>query len=120
MRSKLWWPVVVASLVSALAACGGSGGTPPNEPSSPPSSATTSAPTTSSEPLMRLRGVVQEGVEAGCRVLTTDGGQYLLLAGEGLVVPMGTEVIVEGRPAPNLASYCQQGIPFAVSKVEPV
>lgn len=69
---------------------------------------------------MRLRGVVQPGVEAGCRVLATDGGQYLLLAGEGLVVPMGTEVIVEGRPIPDAVSYCQQGIPFAVSKVEPV
>ncbi|WP_091574800.1 hypothetical protein [Actinokineospora alba] len=68
---------------------------------------------------MTLRGVVQEGVEAGCRVLATDSGQYLLLAGEGVTVPMGVEVIVEGRLAKDLVSYCQQGIPFAVSKVEP-
>lgn len=115
MRSKLWWPVVALSLV---AACGGSAGSPPG--GSPPPPSTTAASTTPSEPVMRLRGVVQEGVEAGCRVLTADGEQYLLLVGEGLVVPMGTEVIIEGRLAPDLVSYCQQGIPFAVSKVEPV
>lgn len=69
---------------------------------------------------MTLRGVVQEGVEAGCRVLTTTTGeQYLLLAGGGVVVPMGTEVVIEGRLAQDLVSYCQQGVPFAVSKVEP-
>lgn len=122
MRLRLWWPVVAASLV---AACGGSAGSPPGGSPSPPSASTTAASTTAAsttpaEPVMRLRGVVQEGVEAGCRVLTSDGEQYLLLAGEGLVVPMGTEVVVEGRPAPDLVSFCQQGIPFAVTKVEPV
>ncbi|MBC6445758.1 hypothetical protein [Actinokineospora xionganensis] len=116
MRSTLWWPVVAASLV---AACGGSSGDPPGGSPAPTSSSTTAASTTRSDPVMRLRGVVQEGVEAGCRVLTADGGQYLLLAGDGVVVPVGVEVIVEGRPAPDLVSYCQQGIPFAVSKVEP-
>lgn len=116
MRSKPWW-LVLAALTAVLVACGGS---PPGGPVSPSTNtSTTTAPTTPSEPVMRLRGVVQEGVEAGCRVLTTDSGQYLLLAGEGVVVPMGTEVIVEGRLAEDLVSYCQQGTPFAVTKVEP-
>ncbi|MGH3862192.1 hypothetical protein [Actinokineospora sp.] len=116
MSSKPWWLMTVA-LAAALTACGES---PPGGPvSSSTTTSITSAPTTPSEPLMTLRGVVQEGVEAGCRVLTTDSGQYLLLAGEGVVVPMGTEVVVEGRLATDLVSYCQQGTPFAVTKVEP-
>jgi hypothetical protein len=62
-----------------------------------------------------LRGVVTDGVEAGCVVLNAeDGKQYLLLGGDPAVVIEGGRVEVTGFLQPDLMTYCQQGVPFSV------
>ncbi|WP_285507633.1 hypothetical protein [Actinokineospora sp. NBRC 105648] len=59
---------------------------------------------------------MQEGVEAGCLVLATDQGQFLLLGGDEDVIRAGAEVVVEGTAQPGQATTCQQGTPFTVTK----
>lgn len=77
----------------------------------------TSATTASTRPETVLRGRVQEGVESGCLVLTTDQGQFLLLGGDPEVLRAGAEVVVEGAARPDQATTCQQGTPFTVREV---
>ncbi|TQM79260.1 hypothetical protein FHX81_1563 [Saccharothrix saharensis] len=93
---------------------GCAGGVPSCAPSTaPPSTApTTPAP---SRPVTVLRGTVQAGVEAGCLVLATDRGRFLLLGGDPTVLREGAEVVVEGATRPGQATTCQEGTPFSVS-----
>jgi len=66
-----------------------------------------------------LDGVVQEGVEAGCLLLLSQGAQYLLLGGDPAVLRIGQRVIVRGKAEPGVATTCQQGVPFIVAEVRP-
>ena len=66
-----------------------------------------------------LEGVVQEGVEAGCILLLSQGAQYLLLGGDPAVLRVGQRVIVRGKAEPGVATTCQQGVPFIVAEVRP-
>lgn len=62
-----------------------------------------------------LTGVVDAGVESGCRILRTDEGVFLLL---GTVShPDGTRVTVKGTRRDNVMSTCQQGPPVEVQSV---
>jgi hypothetical protein len=66
-----------------------------------------------------IQGTVTAGVEIGCYILQTDDGRfsYLLLGGNRNTIMEGGRMEVTGRPAPNMASYCQQGTPFTVTSV---
>lgn len=107
----------------------------PQSPTSAPASTTSPAPTQSStylpspEPeltvpatrlgrLERLSGVVGRGVEHGCLLLTPrGGGRALQLLVEDTRVVEGTGVTVEGYRAEGMASTCQEGVPFTVTKL---
>jgi hypothetical protein len=91
---------------------GCAGGVPSCATSTAPPTPTTAAP---SRPVTVLRGTVQAGVEAGCLVLATDQGRFLLLGGDGTVLRAGAEVVVEGTARPGQATTCQEGTPFSVS-----
>lgn len=86
-----------------------------------------------------ISGQVVEGVEAGCLLLDTGDGLFLLViprdavipgdavssgdaassGGVGSAVRAGARLVVRGRVEPGLVSYCQQGTPFLVSEVRP-
>src|SRR2546430_11812088 len=74
-------------------------------------------PTEASKPAggMTLTGQVEAGVEHGCLIMKTGGVTYLLVGGDPAVVKAGAQVVVTGRLAPGLKSYCMQGSPFQVS-----
>jgi hypothetical protein len=75
-----------------------------------------------SPPEMTLSGQVVEGVEAGCLLLDTGDGEYLLVVPGHVgrsAVRAGARLVVRGRVEPGLVSYCQQGTPFLVSEVRP-
>lgn len=65
-----------------------------------------------------VQGVIEQGVEPGCLVLTPDKGgpKYLLIA--ATPPPVGVPVTVHGVTKPDQVSYCQQGTPLQVSQVE--
>ena len=65
-----------------------------------------------------LEGVVQSGVEAGCRLLLSQGAQYLLLGGDPNVLTEGRRVVVRGKVQAGVATTCQQGVPFIVADVK--
>jgi len=90
----------------------------PSKPGLPPGGrAPTGIPKGSGRPVT-LEGVVESGVEPGCKVLAVDGGtSYLLLSG-GEEVPLGVPVRVEGVLLPGVLSTCQQGTPLRVTKVQ--
>ena len=66
-------------------------------------------------PLRTLRGTVQDGVEAGCRVLRTTDGTFQLLG--AAAKSLAGEVTVTGRERADIATTCQQGTPFQVVSV---
>jgi len=66
-----------------------------------------------------LDGVVQAGVEAGCKLLLSQGAQYLLLGGDPAVLREGQRVIVRGQVQAGVATTCQQGVPFIVAEARP-
>jgi hypothetical protein len=72
----------------------------------------------SAGPVKTLRGKVEAGVEAGCLVLSTKDGMYLLF-GETAKLKPGDEAEVTGRVGTDVASFCQQGTPFVVEDVRP-
>ena len=57
--------------------------------------------------VVRLTGLVTSGVEAGCRVLQTDEGTFVLTG--AVTVPDGTRVTVSGVKRLDQATTCQQG-----------
>lgn len=79
-------------------------------PSMPPD-----LPTASGKPVT-IDGVVEEGVEPGCKVLTSGNTSYLVLGGKD--VPTGVPVRVEGVLQPGVLSTCQQGTPLRVTGVQ--
>jgi len=63
--------------------------------------------TTGAGAVVRLTGLVTSGVEAGCRVLQTDEGTFVLTG--AVTVQDGTRVTVSGVKRLDQASTCQQG-----------
>lgn len=117
-----------AAGVLLLAGCGeaatepGSGGTPPSASAPAPTRSTvplppapTDLPTASGKPVT-VEGIVEEGVEPGCKVLTAGATSYQLLGGKD--VPTGVPVRVEGVLQPGVLSTCQQGTPLRVTDVQ--
>jgi len=108
-----------AALGLLLTACGD-----PNAPANSPTAPLPAPSTTSPVPLpatppvaarqVVVEGVVEAGVEPGCKVLNTKAGQYLLLGD----VPLGVEVRITGVRAPGVSTTCQQGTPLRVTKVQ--
>jgi hypothetical protein len=60
-------------------------------------------------------GVVETGVEPGCKVLTAGGTTYQVIGGD---VPVGVPVRVTGVLQPGVLTTCQQGTPIRVTKVQ--
>lgn len=60
-------------------------------------------------------GVVEAGVEPGCRVLTANGSSYQVIGGD---VPVGVPVRITGVLQPGVLTTCQQGTPIRVTKVQ--
>ncbi|GAB3506384.1 hypothetical protein [Amycolatopsis cihanbeyliensis] len=121
----------IAVLALLLTACGAADTAPPEEsgatPPGPTAPPTTGSPTGSRPPPtapttppgeITVRGVVQQGVEPGCLVLTGSDQVYLLV-GERARLEPGAEVQVRGTPEPGLMTTCQQGTPLRVAEVRP-
>ena len=96
-----------APVTSAAPAPTGSAGVPLPPPP-------TKVPTASGRPVT-VEGIIEEGVEPGCRVLNAGDVRYLLLGGKD--APTGVPVRVEGVLAPGVLSTCQQGTPLRVTDV---
>lgn len=101
----------------------GGGTTEPLPPSAtPPTLPPPSPPVRQPEPTDRagqatLTGEVIAGVEAGCRVLQTGSGDYLLIGETATQLQVGRTVTVRGTVRADLATTCQQGTPFEVTEV---
>ena len=67
--------------------------------------------------VVRLTGLVTSGVEAGCRVLQTDEGTFVLTG--TVSAPDGTRVTVNGVKRLDQASTCQQGPVLEVLSITP-
>lgn len=61
-------------------------------------------------------GVIEAGVEPGCKILTAGNTRFLLLGAND--APMGVPVRVEGTLQPGVLSTCQQGTPLRVTSVK--
>jgi hypothetical protein len=127
--------LVAAGAAVTLAACGnateqsGSGSTEQPTASAPPSSAPTATPPSGgtfkpgptgipvgSPRAVTIDGVIEAGVEPGCKVLTAGNTRFLILGGDD--VPLGVPVRVEGTLQPGVLSTCQQGTPLRVTTVK--
>ncbi|MPZ25075.1 MAG: hypothetical protein GEV12_01130 [Micromonosporaceae bacterium] len=130
-----------------LGACGGESGgpepspsteapgtpTPPASPSPPTTAPPTTEPVPPGQPPLSppvvvppptdrpgqttLSGQVYAGVEAGCRLLRTESGDYLLIGQAAESAQLGSTVTVRGQVRADMATTCQQGTPFEVSEV---
>jgi hypothetical protein len=93
----------------------------PSTPTSVPTGTATKNPGPPGIPIgtgkpITVDGVIEGGVEPGCKVLTTGGTMYLILGGKD--VPLGVPVRVEGILQPGVLSTCQQGTPLRVTSVK--
>ena len=61
-------------------------------------------------------GTVTAGVELGCLMLAG----YQLVGGPRELLRPGATVRVTGRPAPDMITTAQQGVPFVVTTAEPL
>jgi len=87
----------------------------PTSPTRPPKDLIVPPTRTGSHLAVRVRGTVSDGVEPGCRLLTSKGVVYLLIGRQGTLVT-GQEVEVEGTLQPDLITTCQQGTPLVVER----
>jgi hypothetical protein len=118
---------LLLAVLSAGCATSGPGSAPGSgRPTSAPASSpapTTSLPDPPPEPTgpVRLKGVVERGVEPGCLVLRAGGKSYTLLQGADATpakgVPLSVPVEVEATLLTGVASYCQQGTLLKVVRV---
>ena len=120
--------VVALVALTTLAACGSQGGTPSGQPtgatSSPFDSGSPSPPSSPSDrgSPVTVRGTVDDGVEAGCLVLTADSSAAgsegtLVLVGNTSGLRAGDTVTLRGSRRDDLMTICQQGQPFWVDEV---
>ena len=135
VRFRALVALLVAGAALLLAACGnatvqpgsGSTGGPPTSAASsnpmpvPSSSGDSFQPGPTGIPVgspraVTIDGVIEAGVEPGCKVLTAGNTTYLILGGDD--VPMGVPVRVEGTLQPGVLSTCQQGTPLRVTSVK--
>lgn len=138
VRFRALVALLVAGAALLLAACGnatvqpGSGSTDgptAGAPSSAPSSNPMPVPSSGggfqpgptgipvgSPKAVTIDGVIEAGVEPGCKVLIAGNTKYLILGGDD--VPMGVPVRVEGTLQPGVLSTCQQGTPLRVTSVK--
>ncbi|WP_156971403.1 hypothetical protein [Knoellia sinensis] len=80
--------------------------------------ATIATPTTTSDAdEVSLTGTLADGVEANCRILTTDAGTFVLMG--TVSAANGTRVTVRGSKAQNVMSHCMQGPIIDVQSVSP-
>jgi hypothetical protein len=133
---RAWLSLPAVAAVLLLSGCGdptptepggggGGGGATTVAPTSPTSPTTpvtpvTPRPTKPSDPSgsgrpITVDGVVEAGVEPGCKVLTAAGTTYQVLGEE---VPVGVPVRVTGVLQPGVLTTCQQGTPIRVTKVQ--
>ena len=136
VRFRALSALVVAGAALLLAACGnatvrpGSGSTDQptagasssaSNPMPVPSGGGTFHPGPTGIPVgspkaVTIDGVIEAGVEPGCKVLTAGNTKFLILGGND--VPMGVPVRVEGTLQPGVLSTCQQGTPLRVTSVK--
>ena len=120
--------LAAALLLAVLAAgCAMSGSGSASSPSAsrpaPTTTPTTTLPSAPPEPTgtVRLKGVVEHGVEPGCLVLRAAGKSYTLLQGADATpatgVPVSVPVEVEAKVLTGVASYCQQGTLLMVVRI---
>jgi hypothetical protein len=64
-------------------------------------------------------GVVEVGVEQGCRLLRTAEQLFQLVGSASALIQPGARLRVRGRANPSLLTTCQQGTPFQVIDVQP-
>ena len=129
-RAMLSLPAVAAVLL--LSGCGDPTGTEPGGGGGPTSTvpSTSTRPTTPPGPStappggtkpggtarpVTVDGVVESGVEPGCKVLTAGGTTYQVIGAE---VPVGVPVRITGVLQPGVLTTCQQGTPIRVTKVQ--
>lgn len=62
-------------------------------------------------------GVVEDGVEHGCKILRTGDQLYQLVGSADPLIQAGARLSVRGRPNPGLLTTCQQGTPLQVVEV---
>lgn len=82
---------------------------PPDDTSTPPT-------LTGKNATVRVTGMVSDGVEPGCTLLTSNGVVYLLIFRHETPV-IASEMKVEGTLQPDLMTTCQQGTPLLVDRV---
>jgi hypothetical protein len=140
VRFRVLSALVVAGAAVTLAACGnateqsgpgstGSTGSTQQPTSAAPSSVPTNEPSEGgtfkpgptgipigSPRAVTIDGVIEAGVEPGCKVLTAGNTKFLILGGDD--VPLGVPVRVEGTLQPGVLSTCQQGTPLRVTTVK--
>ena len=63
-----------------------------------------------------LTGTITSGVEYGCLMLNG----FQLIGGPRELLRPGTRVRVSGRPAPDMLTTAQQGVPFVVAAAQPL
>ncbi len=89
----------------------------PGQPSPTVSADLPATPSAGRGRFMTIRGTIEPGVEAGCLILTTSHGVYLLVGPQTAGLTAGMTVEVKGAPDDTVATACQQGIPFIVTEV---
>lgn len=91
---------------------------PPALPTLPPISVPPVSPPSPGRPgETTITGELVTGVEAGCLLLETDTGQYLLFGEAVQELRTGTTVSLRGQVRTDMMSTCQQGTPFEVTEV---
>lgn len=93
----------------------------PSTPTSVPTGTATKHPGPPGLPIgtgrpITVDGIIEGGVEPGCKVLTAGSTMYLVLNPKD--VPVGVPVRVEGILQPGVLSTCQQGTPLRVTSVK--
>jgi hypothetical protein len=91
--------------------------TPTASPSGP---IATISPGAGSLEKVTVTGLLEEGVEAGCLVITDEeSGQVYNVTGADLPERIGERLTVTGTVDPDMMSYCQQGAIMLVDEVTP-